>query len=397
MSNLIPRLFDSLINLSEAYAYEGLFAEAQYYLEQADRVAQNVGAPSFKGRYQAQAGHYEVRGGRMESSTALFEQALASQRFKDPDHNFVKLHTFLAEKYLTEGDFKSAEAVLCTGENALNLLSERSSVDSDGAPSQMNTLGSQMRQANLEDAGSQPSKKRNHHAMSGRPHNSGPGGGGHAGGVATKHCLSESAVTFQTRMCILRYRSTAAMSVGSLDHAEALLDLVPKDHLDLEDSILQTLLNAQIRFRRTLRSLASDLTFSILPESVISCPTVRSTGKERGEERENAPRRTGQTSYNRNTKIRKAIAKSVVDSLPKTQSSFGDLLQLIQNELSQVCIRATNSASTDTVHTVFDVLARALLMLSAVGTSLSKGWCNPMSIVFVTGNAFLPLNVQSDV
>ena len=388
---LVPRLFHSLVSLSKTYAHEGLFLEAQYYVEQADKVAKNVPAASYEGRFHAQAGQYKVRSGKIESSKRFFDKALLGLQAESPDHHFVRLQSYLAEKYTLEGDLTSAESALCHAENALNLLAKSLPIDSNDNSCSVETLESRMHKMGLKGRATKLDNRSNRNAANAKFSRQALGNGSYTEQISAKHPVVDSLLIHHSRAYILHQRARTAIRAGDLDSAERLLSAPVKGPMELEGFVLQTLLKAQLRLRRTLESMASDLTFSILPESTISCPAVCLVRQQHAEGGRQGPQKTASLKKGPN---RKDISRPAVGLASTSHFDFRHLLQLIQDELSSICTLAIKSASTATIHTLSDVLSRALLMLSSIGTSSGKGRCNPMSVAFVTGNASNLLIVQ---
>ena len=390
MWSLVPRLFHSLISLSKAYAYEGLFSEAQYYVEQADKVGRNVPATPYKGRFHAQAGHYKVRSDNIQASAIHFEEALGSLQAERSGYEFVRLQSYLAEKHTLEGDFISAESALRHAEISLDTLAKSLLIDSCEKTRGVEPLESRMREMTLEGCATHLDEKPHRKTMNKRSRREGLGKADHAERASTTRPVFNSTVIRHTREYISRQRAMKAIRAGDLDSAERFLSAPAEGSLGLESFMLHTLLKAQLRLRRAMESMASDLTFSILPESTISCPAVRLPGQQHAE---CGAQVLPKPAALKKCSNRKNNSRSAVGLASIADFDFRHLLKQIQVDLSNIWTPAIKSASTATIHTISDVLSTILLMLSSIGASSVIGGCNPLSMVFATGNALNFLTV----
>ncbi|KAL8830112.1 MAG: hypothetical protein Q9191_001615 [Dirinaria sp. TL-2023a] len=379
MWSLVPCLFHGLVNLSRAYAHEGLLSEAQYYVEQANKVAKNVPAASYEGRFHAQAGQYKVRSGKIESSTRYFEKALLGLQAERQDHHYLRLQSYLAEKYMLEGDLTSAESALCRAENALDMLSR--CISRNDSSRSVETLESRMLKMTLKGRTKHLNNRSDTNAANEKVSRQALRRGDHTKQTSTEHRIMDSNFIHRGRSYISNQRARIAICAGDLDSAERLLSAPVKGPVELEGFVLQTLLKAQLRLRRTIESMASDLTFSILPESTISCPAVCAVRQQQAEGGSQITQKAAALKKGPN---RKDVSKSAVNLVSASHFDFRNLLQQTQDELSNICTLATKSSSTAANHTLSDILSRALLMLCSISTSSGKGIYNPMSVAFVT-------------
>lgn len=379
---LIPRLFHSLSRLSTMYADGGLSQEAYYYTEQAQKVVEDVPSASYQARLHAQAGQLMNRSGHHKLGTDHFDKAELAYQANGLDHNDVDFQLFVAEKYMLERGFGAAEAAFVRANNTLDRItdfitilgrpttsgSSALEVPMDGisltGASRTTTIPDQRaaREMGTEVTVKQPIK---------RP---------------TKAFPKASLFLRSQQARISRQRALTSLYAGDIDKTQELLSSSAIDTMNPHQLVLQTLLEAQLCLRRGLESMAADLTFCVLPESTISCPSVNSLLRPPIEIPSPVVRKndqSGRTGREASKKPARATKAPCRHSCP----DFIGFLQQTQDSLSEVCTLAIRTISTAEMHTLVDVLSRTLMMSSSLGPSMLKNHSHPMTLAFVTGIA----------
>lgn len=380
---LIPRLFHNLSRLSTMYAHGGLSQEAYYYTEQAQKVVEDMPSASYQARLHAQAGQLMNRSGNHKLRTDHFDKAELAYQANGLDHHDVEFQLFAAEKYMLERDFGAAEAAFVRANNTLDHIMDfvtilgRSNTSGSSAlevlmdgisltgVSRTTTIPDQRatRETSTKVTMKQPIK---------RP---------------TQVLPKASPFLRSQQARISRQRALTSLYAGDFEKTEELLSSSAIDTMKPYQLVLQTLLEAQLCLRRGLESMAADLTFCVLPESTISCPSANSLLRPPIEVPGQVVRKNDQSGRTGRVASKKPARATKAPCRPSCPDFIG-FLQQTQDSLSEVCTLAIRTTSTAEMHTLVDVLSRTLMMSSSLGPSMLKSHSHPMTLTFVTGIAW---------
>ena len=377
--SLIPRLFRSLLRLSKLYANGGLLPEAQYYMEQGQKVAKNAPSSSFEGCFHAQAGHYMVLSDSSESAASHFHKAELAYQAHQPDPSYVEFQLFVAEKRTLEDDFSSAELAFASAEKTLDQIREMAPSRGRLDPSEVSGLEDRMASMALAEA-----RHRDTKPDRGAPKGKKAGVIANISARAAQRAPVNASPWCSRRAIILRQRALTAIQIGDLDRTDQLLKAASSQTAEPHQLVLQTLLEAQLYFRRGLESMASDLNFCILPESTTSCPSAKPFSHYQvGAPEHNLEKK--EVSRCNKKLVTKTATRATKVQPPPVQPTFCDLLQQAQCCLNDIQALATKAAPMVDVHTLADVLSRTLVMLSSFNSSTLKATRHPIHVAFTTG------------
>lgn len=381
---LVPRLFRSLSKLSALYAHGGLSREAYYYMEQAQKVVKDMPSASYLARFHAQAGHLTNRSGDLASSTDHFDKAGLAYQVKGLDHDYVEFQLFLAEKNMLDRDFIAADAAFACANNTLDHVMGVVTILRKPTPSESSALAAEIDRTSLTGLlrttarpDQRPTRATNISVITKQPTKR-----------PVKALPKISSFLRYQQARILRQRALKSLLAEDFDKAEDLLSSSTTDIMRPHQLVLQTLLEAQLCLRRGLESMAADLTFCVLPESTISCPSVNLSARPAIGASCRVVAKNGQNGRPRRVTSKKP-ARAITANCQPSDPKFIGFLQQTQDILSETCTLAMRAASTAEMHTLVDVLARTLMISSSFNSSMSKGHSHPMTITFITGIARL--------
>jgi len=379
---MIPRLFHSLSRLSTLYAHGGLSREAYYYMEQAQKVVEDMPCASYQARFHAQAGQLTNRSGDRESSTDHFDKAELAYQANGLDHREVEFQLFAAEKYMLERDFGAAEAALARANNTLDHITDIVTIlgrPTTTGRSALEALMDRMSLTGVSRTTTRPDQRATRETSTNvtikqplkRP---------------TKALPKASPFMRSQQARISRQRALTSLYAGDFDRTQELLSTSASDTMKPNQLVLQTLLEAQLCLHRGLESMAADLTFCVLPESTISCPSLNSLVRPPIEASSQIVRKNDQSGRTGRVASKKPARATKAPCRPPCPDFIG-FLQQAQDSLSEVCTLAIKSISTAEMHTLVDVLSRTLMMSSSLGPSMLKSHSHPVTLTFVTGIA----------
>ncbi len=378
---LVPRLFRGLHQLSQIYAHEGLFSEARYYCEQGQKIAGAVNADSLKSRCLAQLGHLFVRSGSQERGAKLLGQAQQTSSVLRHDKHFAALQLHLASMYALqeEGHFGESAAVLC--EQTLDTLMSPDYVDNLIPPGPVDkSLDAQMDGLTLQDnePARRPQAKRR---LPAKGAVSKPVAKAKPADPASKSgTTSEASTLSRMKGNLLRHRASVAIYGHSPESALSFL-VDASIHLEsAEDYVSHEVLAARLRLRQGLERMISDPVFGVLPESTVSHPSTKSLV----DRSERSPPKTNDITPPRKLPPKASVRKTRRSRSP-LPADFINCLHHAQDGINKVCILATSVGPTTTIHSMADVMAKTLMMLSAITSSKLCNGTSSTFAVYMTG------------
>lgn len=387
---LVPRLIRGLQHLSLLFSYNGLYSEVRYYLQQSQTVAEAVKSASLNGQTTALLGNYSVRSGGVDEGMLLVQQAENLVSGLPRDRHYASMQLFLATHHTKRGELRAGESAIGLAESTIQNLVAKSFMDS--------LIPRRLTVANLENDMSaltiQEAKPAR--AVQGRQRQTNskkPQGNSLAQRDTSKPSREEAPAVevsglHRLRCETIQGRIHAKIVEGSLDAAASLLNEANTHTHDQQDLVMRALLTSRVHFRQGLEHFVSDPIFSVIPESIISCPAVRSCDSDRQDKQNkpSSPSKSRSVTSSKNA-TGKALAKRVKPrslSLAKDQAK---LLRLAQDEISKVFRSATTSSSTTIVHEISDMLGKVLLVLSAVSAATSRTSISPGVLSYFLGES----------
>ena len=378
--HLTPRIFAGLLHLSQCCAHTGLLSEAQFYLDQCQKIADVVRSPSMIWTCLSLQGQYAICNGAKEQGLVMLREVQKAMSDLPSDFNNISLNSRMAILYMKAGQFEVGNATCIESMRRLQSLMMKSAPDLLlYKPAETQNMELQMRSLKLESSPQAPTKKTRGTRKKAPTKPS----------VQPRGAISSEAEEFlppdvmplsNLKGDLLRHSTFASLSQGDLDTAKALLEDASALQQRRQDVIMQGMLHSQINLRQGLQHLVGDPVFSILPESTFCCPAV-AIPKE-PETRPISPLRDL-----KHTKFApsKTLSKKAMPSNKINSDGHSQHLLLARKCLSEVFSMAKTAASTSTVHTVAKTLSRILIMLSALPNTLSKGLCSSHFLAYTLG------------
>ena len=378
---LVPRLFRGLHHLSQIYAHEGLFSETRYYSEESQKIAEAVNAESLKRQALAELGDCFFRSGGCEQGIKLLEQAQRTTFFPQRDRHFAALQLRLASMHSSQGEWRSGEFAAALCEQTLNILVSSNFINSllHQAPISR-SLDVQTNELTLQDhvPARRPQIKRRLPAK--KPGNKPLEQVKPAVSAGKTGAASEMSRLSRMKGDVLRQRALLAMYGHSPDAVSALLTEAAKHLEQAQDHVSHEVLSARLHLRQGLERIASDPVFGILPESTFSHPSTRSLG----DRLERSPQNSNDTTSPRNLHSKASVRKNR-RSLSPLPAYFIDSLHQAQDGIKTVCTLAMTAGTTTSMHSVTDIMAKTLMMLSAITPSKRGSSVSPSFAIYMIG------------
>ena len=378
--DLSPRLFESLLHLSQCFVHYGLLPEAQYYLGQCQRIADAVHSPSMIHACLMLRGQYAICSGDVEGGLAILQTMEQTMSRFPLDHNNIKTGTVVALHYLKIGRIEAGSAVCSEAMHALRSLTLKSALDRlIYKPEAGESLNTQMNNLKMEEPNQVPTKK------SKVAQKKAPTKSRMQSSVVAAPRIEESLAPDIIPLNILkgellRNLALANLSQGALDVATLQLDNANALPHQQQSVIMHGLLSSKINLCRGFQQLVGDPVFSVLPESTICCPAAIVPS-----ELKTTPKSPPKASKSAKTAPSKALSKNAILRHKATLENHSQHLSLAQRRLSEIFYIATASSSTSTVHTITETLSKTLTILSALPSTQIKGFCSSQFMAYILG------------
>ena len=381
---LLSQLFRGLMHLSKLFAHQGNFPEAQYYLEQGKRFATKACATALESRSWALLGHYKISHGEIKAGASMLEEAESLAADAPQDQYFVTLQMFLAGLNTSEQRWELAGAALCTAEKTLGRLMKMKFLDGPVQKSSTDQeLELQLDRLTLRENAVAPTESQIH-KNSKTPRTKTRTPTSSASSQIDTGSINEMRFLTQMLSDLLRQRVVIAMSQDNLEEAEKMMHLQNRKAVTTEQFAMQISLKSQVVVRQAFQHITGDPTFSVLPDSTLSCPSVHTFNDEGKDASGRSPVKRSRVSPSKGKKT-KALVKRNEAAKSAASIAFLELLDRVEEDLKKVYMAATRICSLTVVHTIGDILCKTLMMTSAIAQSQKNICANPMFALHMMG------------
>lgn len=376
--SLVPRLFYGLTHLSQLFAHEGLFPQARYYIEQGQKIVNAVQSLSLRARSMALLGSYLTHNGEIDKGLDMLRQAEAAAVVLQSDHHVASLNMFLADNHALHRDTNSETDASRSAERILEHLMKRSFIEGLNLQSTLeHSLEVKMDQLTLSEA--QPIKRpqTNRRVPAKRSVVKPAAKSKPSSAEQDTSCMADALLLFQIKGKALRQRAFAALRANKLDLAASLLS----EAMDIpnmpEDRLVLAMVKTHLFLRRAQESMTLNPVFCVLSDSTISYPSLTRDHQKRANEND-------RISPSRKSPLKVSVRKQK-QAQTSQPSEFVELLNQAQESLISICTVAKSACSTAAIHSMTDVLAKTMMMLSAVTLSQPKSTMNPLFTLYAMG------------
>lgn len=393
---LVPRLFQGLINLSRLFDHQGKVQEAEYYIEQARKIAGAVRASHLTGQYLGVAGDYQIRKGEVEQGLALLQKATGIVPGFQQDWHYATLQRVISNAHALRCEWRSADAALIKAKqtledlmapNFVRLLTCMTTADIE--------LESQMSSLSLKESPPVKNLQRKRRIPMKSVSVKKPFEQKVSKGQIESIPVTEYLPLQQIQGQIMRQQSFNAMRQRDLANATSLLSESGKRHRDQQDTVLQELRAAQVLLCQGLEQMSADAVFCVLPDSTISHPAT--THSERAGNKQHPESHLDGAISTLSSK--RSPAKSSSRRTARTQTpqcrEFIDILKHARDTICSIQPLATAISSTAVIHTLSDVVGKIVMMLTAACPIEANGQANSTFAVYCMGESLVILECDA--
>ena len=385
--DLVPSVYRGLALLSRLFAHQGMFVEAVYYIEQAQRVVEAVGAVPWMAQTLASNGHYWIRRGHLQKGDDILVQAQELSLQTDNSRHTAILHSRLANLHKTRRCWDEEADAYRHSRTALHGLTTSDFVEAFEHPSPA-VSGLEAEMAKLAISRDRPSgvtikirRVRNpikdciqsRHATIEIPV------------PKMRNFASQCTALLRLRGDILRQEAFSMILQEKIDDAALILTEAEELPKSQHGYIQQHLGMAKHLLLQALKRLSADSVFCVLPDSTISFPAVTSASSSKEKQAcGRTPAKTCKSSPPRKAPTKLGLRKTARSKTPIVED-FRDGLSQARDCVSEVLTMAVQMGSTNTLHSISNVLRTVLMLLSAASSATAKSAVNPYFATYSTG------------
>ncbi|KAI9817865.1 MAG: hypothetical protein M1827_000984 [Pycnora praestabilis] len=376
---LVPLLQRGLLHLSALYSHQGMFQEAIYCTEQANKIVVAVNASSLVARNLAVSGDYWARSGDFKKGERLLNEAIDLRHEMGDDKDSVMIQCYLANiarlKDDQEGEIRACENAVAklqvlTNPEFINQLHQLLPQETE--------LEGQMTKLTLEKA-----PRRTAATRKGKP----------AALAKTSKVMAKSSTTttktaayipsecpqlLRLKGDILRRKACVMIKQHRVDMASSLLLEVECLSSGHQGIVQQRLGTARKLLSQGIEGMSADAVFCVLPESTISFPSIASAAKNADKQmRDRSSGRMINVTPPRKSPAKSSPKKGIRSKSPARLDFMESLFQAREN-VSEIHSMAMQMCSTANVHTISAFLSGMNMLVSAGGPTRLKGTVHPI-------------------
>ncbi|KAK5296626.1 separin protein, partial [Cryomyces antarcticus] len=362
--SLVPSLFRGLCHLSHLFSHEGLFQDSTYYAEQAQKVADAVGATPFVVQNLAMTGEYWCRSGDREKMQECVFKGSGLKGRLEPCSTLVMFSRFQAHFHHLQRDWKKEDKAYDEAEAVLQLLSSSAFIYRlNRINSTEDDLIKQMSDPNVEDRSGRKkqtkvTKVKNPTSVVSR-------------GVPRKPTIPVVSATrnktieecwglTEIQADILRRRALTMLRRDKSTAAVELLERAESIQNGHVGAVPQKLAGFRALMTQAMKELQSDITYNVLPESTISFPSLA-----RRKRRPSEPANTRPSFLSPPQKSRIMSPRKSGRDKSSSKEDFVSTLRKARDCISGVQSLAIQTGSTAVVHEICSVLSHTTILMSA--------------------------------
>lgn len=364
---LTPCIFRATLHLSKLYAHSGLLLEAQYYLDECEKLAASASSPYLLAPCLALKGRFSILGGDREQGLRFLREAENIIKDAPMDLPQISIYQSLAYSFLKGEQQKIGlsmnEAALQRAEKLAtrNMLLH---LTYDGNLQSTTKKG----QTAIARRGEKVNR-------SGRKANTGPkrpakGTVFPAFSDADQNDdslpLADSIPLQISRRKIVHRMALGHLSQNSPDVAASLLEDIRSSPIQRQEVIDQAFLWARVHVCQALKALAEDPILSVITESTICSPAA---GGPSIQNNSSSSLRKPSTQAAKPHGKRSNKGRDIVDNISPDDSSQS--LSLAQQNLNEVFDMAKVLSSTKSIHMLTAFLGKIVMTLCVLSGSQS--------------------------
>ncbi|KAI9692179.1 MAG: hypothetical protein M1822_006409 [Bathelium mastoideum] len=369
---LVSSLVRALLHLGDVYGCMGLFQEAIYYSEQAEKVGSAVQADALLSIIHAKMSEYWARSHKEHDAQRLLEKIPLRVNRSIKTYEMVLSHQSMARLEHLRGNGKAELECIDSAISILRELMSSTFIETlDRLPSSearaaghisLIQINSEKKRPPKNPGSRKPQAKRIVKSTP-RSHDHDQRAKEQGGNPAQVSRLAELLAN------LLAEKAVALLLIGNLPEACEILRNAKAMLVGCGDTILHHMASFKTLLARATDLLSSDFTFNVLSESTISFPAVTHDKTEtfEGTINQHSLTSTAQKGRGRSQSPQKRARKAV-----ESTSEFAIALQQARDCIIEVHDKALRTGSTSVCHILCHMLGHVTVLLSAASSECSS-------------------------
>ena len=385
--SLVPILVRRLLFLASLFEYSGLVSEAQYYIDQATKIADAVKGPSLRSQCLASVGILALRRSKIPDALESLRMSVDEASWNQTTIFHARLHIGLHEVYVLEQNWEKASCSLRDAESAMERVEAWTTTANSIFKNdvQERLLGTGDRLASRPETLTLASKRQDLIVKKVVQKTSTRARKAEIVPATTSSDEQEQtgdAFFQRLRGTIKRRHAFQALLQKQLQPATAILSEAAKFPQGPDETARQYIWQAQAHLSQGFAELTLSSVFCVLHDSSISYPSiVQITVQGQG----GAHVASSPTKMVKGTKIvTKTLAKRSARKSTEASAAFCNFSQSFE-KLKHLVLQGPVHASSRSLHAISDRLIKSSLMLSATSHVCSPLGLNPIFALYSLG------------
>lgn len=370
---LVPGLFCRLIHISKLYAHNGMLPEAQYYAEEAGKIAKSARSVPLQAQVNALLGDYDVRRGQHEEGMALLTQAATQLSGSCATQASIHAQIALARGSIVYHDRGQGTGALEVAQRLITDIMSNSIIKALDQPrAATEELELQMITLTIQQGkGRVPASRRPLAKAATKPKQKMTVSKAVSKAVAVDD-ISHYFPIVQLRAQVIRQLAESALRVKNLEHALSLISDVEGLPTTQEDTIHHAFVIAQMSLHKALENISSHPVLSVLPDSTMSCPSAAIGGRRRSKDDVLLSKDTQLNSQVKNPKVKLAQKAGEQKLALENQLLYEDLNAAF-TALNNTHRLAQSTGSLGMLHDFSALFGKVIMTLSAACPTAPQG------------------------
>lgn len=381
--SFIPFLYRGLSHQSQVFAHQGMFQEAVYFAEQADKVAVAVSSRSLRIDNLGRRADYWTQGGRADKAQDLLDSVKPS--YSDKNVALARYHCSAASVFHANGEFEKETDAYERAETLLHDLSIPSFIQQlDKIVSAEDVLVNEISAMKLDanTTKKQPKTTRGRKPIAKAPARTARKVAPPKSQITTTSTADECFRLSGLQGDVLCRKAMAMLLQDKLSAAAELLERAESLQNGHQGSILQQSSNFKRWLAQSMKEMSADFTYNVLPESSISFPALARTEREFSEGSSSRPEYLSpahRASLMATSPVKNGRGKK------SAKDDFAATLQRARECIAEVYAVAIQTGSNSIVRQICRALGYVTVLLSATHATNTKVPLHPLYTAYLNG------------
>lgn len=380
--SFIPFLYRGLSHQSQVFAHQGMFQEAVYFAEQADKIAAAVSSRSLRIDNLGRCADYWTQGGRADKAQDLLDSVKPS--YSDKNVASARYHCSAASVFHANGEFEKETDAYERAETLLHDLSIPSFIQQlDKIVSAEDVLVNEISAMRLDaNTTKHPKTTRGRKPTVKAPARTARKVAPPKSQITTTSTADECFRLSGLQGDVLCRKAMAMLLQDEVSAAAELLERAESLQNGHQGSILQQSSNFKRWLAQSMKEMSADFTYNVLLESSISFPALARTERKFSEGSSSRPEYLSpahRTSLMATSPVKGGRGKK------SAKDDFTATLRRARECIAEVYVVAIQTGSNSVVRQICRALGYVTVLLSATHATNTKVPLHPLYTAYLNG------------